>query len=99
MTTLTLNNIEIVDQLSTGACERLEAQLEAGQLVHLDSAGYPPADYPLNRGDWFSVEDLVQALDGSLYLREQELYTGVAYPSKPPVYSEVRLMRAPRADI
>ena len=99
MTRITLENYEVVDRMSEGACERLEAQLQAGMLIRLDSAGYPPADYPLNRGDWFSVSDLLRSLDGSYYLREQELYTGVTYPSKSPVYSEVRLQRAPRADI
>ena len=99
MARITLENYEIVDVLGEGACERLEAQLEAGQLARLDSAGYPPADYPLNRGDWFSVSDLLRSLDGSLYLREQELYTGTMHCSYNPVYSEVRPMRAPRADI
>ena len=99
MTKITLQNYEIVEQMGEGASQRLEAQLQAGMLVRLDSAGYPPADYPLNRGDWFEVEDLVQALDGSLYLREQSLYTGTMVPSKDPVYYEVRGQRAPRADI
>ena len=99
MTKVTLSNIEIVDALAEGACERLEAQLQAGMLIRLDSAGYPPADYPLNRGDWFSVADLLQSLDGSVYLREQEMYTGTMCCSHDPVYFEVRLMRAPRADI
>ena len=99
MTALTLQNYEIVDQLSTGACERLEAQLNAGLMTRLDAAGYPPADFPLNRGDWFEVRDLLQSLDGSLYLRKQSLYTGTCHSSKDAVYSEVRLQRAPRADI
>ena len=99
MSKITLSNVEVVEQLGDGACERLESQLNAGLLTRLDSTGYPPVDFPLNRGDWFSVQDLVKSLDGSCYLREQELYTGTEYPSKFPVYSEVRPMRAPRADI
>ena len=99
MTKLTLSNIEIVEQMGEGASQRLEAQLDAGLFIRLDSAGYPPADFPLNRGDWFEVRDLLQSLDGSLYLREQSLYTGTCHSSKDAVYSEVRLARAPRADI
>ena len=85
--------------LGEGACERLEAQLESGELRRLVSAGYPPADYPLNRGEWFETEDVVLSLDGSLYIREQDIYTGVAFPNRAPVYWEARRARAPRADI
>ena len=92
ITTFDIGPACIGGRLGEGTCERLERQLEAGQFRHIDEAGYPPADFQLNRGDWFLVEDLYEALDGRCYLRQQEVYTGVAYPSKEPVYFEVELI-------
>ena len=94
-----MTKFEKMDRMTGGACERLENEFEAGQMLRLVSEGYPPSDYPINRGNWFEVADVLRALDGSLYIREQSIYTGTAFPSRAPVYWEARLARAPRADI
>lgn len=91
-TNFDINQACIGPHLSEGACERLEQQFQRGEMRLIDSAGYPPIDYPLNRGDWFSVEDLLEALDGSCYLRQQEIYTGTMHSSHDPVYYEVELI-------